>query len=43
MISVRYDELGPMLLNEMQHRLAAQDAEIRRLKAAVRELAAKRD
>jgi hypothetical protein len=37
-ISVRYDELAPMLLNEMQQTNAAQDAEIRDLKQQVAEL-----
>jgi hypothetical protein len=36
MISVRYDELAPMLLNEVQQ----QAAEIRELKAAVHSLEA---
>jgi hypothetical protein len=35
---VRYDELAPMLLNEMQKKNAAQDEEIRGLKQQVAEL-----
>jgi hypothetical protein len=35
---VRYDELAPMLLNEVQKKNAAQDAEIRDLKQQVAEL-----
>ena len=37
---VRYDELAPMLLNEMQKRNAAQDAEMRDVKLQVAELKA---
>ena len=37
---VRYDELAPMLLNEVQKRNAAQDAQIRDLKQQVAELRA---
>jgi endosialidase-like protein len=37
---VRYDELAPMLLNEMQKRNAAQDSEIRNLKKQMAELKA---
>ena len=37
---VRYDELAPMLLNEMQKKNAAQDAEMRDLKQQVAELKA---
>jgi len=37
---VRYDELAPMLLNEVQRRNAAQDAQIRDLKQQVAELRA---
>jgi endosialidase-like protein len=37
---VRYDELAPMLLNEMQKRNATQDAEIRDLKKLVVEMQA---
>jgi hypothetical protein len=35
---VRYDELAPMLLNEMQTRNAAQDVEIRELKQQMADL-----
>jgi Chaperone of endosialidase len=35
---VRYDELAPMLLNEMQKRNAAQDVEIRELKQQMADL-----
>jgi hypothetical protein len=37
-ISVRYDELAPMLLNEMQKKNATQDAKIRGLEQQVAEL-----
>ena len=37
---MRYDELAPMLLNEVQKRNAAQDAQIRDLKQQVAELRA---
>ena len=37
---MRYDELAPMLLNEVQRRNAAQDAQIRDLKQQVAELRA---
>jgi hypothetical protein len=37
---VRYDELAPMLLNELQKRNTAQDAEMRDLKRQVAELKA---
>jgi hypothetical protein len=35
---VRYDELAPMLLNEMQEKNAAQDAKIRDLEQQVSEM-----